>query len=201
MDPTKILDNSTVQVVYYAILIIALFMMVYYLKNLSSKQEDIIGSGLVYSTGAITSGATQRFATYPTSTDMGAAPTYNADLRHPSKLKSEFLTATREPPVFWDISQTLGEYQYATQFSCADGNPPMPVKDHHGNTYYACSDGSTPVQSLHPAWQTQAQHSTGTVVAPTTPPVAPPVASHAEWATSSPDTAVQEELLRNRLHY
>lgn len=171
----QIVDNEWVQLIYYSVLMVLVAIIFYHVHVMSS--ENYIGQGLAYSTGAITSGATQRFGTGFTSTDQGATPSFN-DLQG-----REYLTSSREPPVFWDISNLLAEYQYATQYNCADGSPPMPMKDNLGNTYFACTDGSTPTDN------------NGRPV--TGPAKAASPKSAAEYMTA---VTHQDEVLRNHLY-
>lgn len=174
-----LLANKNLVVLYFAILIVLVFMVVWYLKlSAKSSSEHYYGYGMPDSYQVLASGPDVRFQQF-TGTNQGETPVNMATVKqmYPGLLKpKERLTSMREPPVFNDISQTLGAYQYATQFDCADGGPPMPVKDAYGNMTYACADGSDPTRGGS-------------------------AASGAEHATSSPATAVQEALLMNQLGY
>jgi uncharacterized protein (DUF779 family) len=173
-----ILGNKSIVLLYFSMLLVLVVLIVWYLKQGSS--EHYFGYGMPKSIQFAAGAPDIRFQEF-TGTNQGSTPMNIPTVKqmYPGLIsRKERLTAMREPPVFWDISQTLGEYQYASQFGCADGSPPMPVKDSFGNMTYACADGSTPVSNQ-----------TGLDAATT------------EHATASPATAVQEALLMRQLGY
>lgn len=187
---SKLMNNPYVKFLYYAVLLVLVVMIFHY----SKKSEHYIGTGLPYSTGAITSGATQRFGTGFSSTDQGSTPSYS-DLRH----NSEYLTSSREPPVFWDISNMLADYQKVAQYNCADGSPPMPMTDSMGNTYFACTDGSTPVPAYSSPASTAAAHAS-TAAAHTSSVAASHPASSSKAEYFAPSVHAQEDILRQHLY-
>lgn len=171
----SLLENKGLVLVYFAVLILLVFLIVWYLRcQAETKTEKYYGYGMPDTYQVLASGPNVRFQEL-TGTNQGSTPINMATVKqmYPNIVKpqGERLTAMREAPVFYDISQTLGEYQYATQFDCADGQPPMPVKDSLGNMTYACADGSNPTKGK------------------------------LEHAASSPATDVQEALLRAQLGY
>lgn len=180
-----LLENKGAVLLYFAVLLLLVIMVVWYLKMMSSgSSEHYYGYGMPDSYQVLASGPDVRFQEF-SGTNQGSTPINLATVKqmYPGIVKpKERLTAMREAPVFYDISQTLGAYQYATQFNCADGSSPMPVKDAYGNMTYACGDGSTPVSGM----------STGLDSTDLT---------GQEHATASPATAVQEALLQHQLGY
>lgn len=184
----SVLANKNVILLYFALLLILVLMVVWYLKKSnSSSSEHYYGYGMPDSYQVLASGPDLRFQEF-TGTNQGSTPVNMATVKqmYPGLLKpKERMTAMREAPVFNDISQTLAEYQYATQFNCADGSAPLPMRDAFGNMTYACDDGSTPT-GFTPGTGVTDSGASATV---------------AEHATSSPATAVQEALLMNQLGY
>jgi len=158
LDAQAILENKAVIVLYFAVLLILIIMIVWNLKTISSASSEhaYFGYGLPNSIQYAAGAPDVRFQEL-TMTNQGSTPTNMAEIKqlYPgvvnprnerlmNKRKRERLTSMRESPVFYDISQTLAEYQYATQFNCADGSSPLPVTDSYGNMTYACADGSSP---------------------------------------------------------
>lgn len=177
-----LLSSKPLVLSYFIVLILLLFVMVWYMKACSSKKENYYGYGMPDTPQVLASGPDVRFQEF-TGTNQGSTPLNMATVKQmypgiADASGSERLTAMMEHPVFYDISQTLGEYQYASQFNCANGQPPMPVKDSMGNMTYACADGSSPASG---------QQSN--------------LNSSVERATASPSTAVQEALLMQQLGY
>ena len=169
-----LLENKGLVLLYFAILLVLIFLAVWYLRSCTVKSEHYYGYGMPDTYQVLAAGPDVRFQEL-TGTNQGSTPINMATVKqmYPGIIKSngERLTSMRESPVFNEISQTLGEYQYATQFDCSNGDPPMPVRDSLGNMTYACADGSTPVKGA------------------------------LEHAVPAPSTVVQEELLRQQLGY
>lgn len=136
--------NKLLVCIYFAVLIVIVLIILY--KSMSDKSENIIGKPVPDTVQSILGGPDLRFASQLSATNMGRNPVYVQDVKrmYPN---AENMTADREPPVFYDISQTLGEYQYATQFNCKDGSTPMPITDAFGNVTYQCDDSSTPTRA------------------------------------------------------
>src|ERR1700678_519796 len=184
LSPHAILENNGVVLLYFSALLLLIIMIVWFLRNMSSS-EHYYGYGMPNTYQVLASGPDVRFQEL-SGTNQGNTPINMATVKQTypglfKRQKGERLTARPEPPVFYDISQTLGEYQYASQYNCADGTSPMPVKDAFGNMTYACQDGSVP-------------SSAGTTGLDMTS-----LTGSSEYATSSPATAVQEALLQRQL--
>lgn len=177
----KILNDHNVRLLYFAVLIVLVALIAWYTKPKSS--ERYVGKGAGLTEQSVFSGPDVRFAGQFTGTNQGPNAPLGIDGNSGNSRSGERLTASREPPVFYDISQTLGAYQYASQFSCPDGNVPMPVRDSYGNMTYACPGDAQDVNSAVSGGQT------GIVMTP------------AERMTTSPATAVQEALLMQQLGY
>lgn len=181
----EILENKTAVVVYFAALLVLIIIIMWTLrKNTTKSSEHYFGYGMPNSYQVLAGAPDIRFQEF-SGTNQGSTPVNTATVKqlYPElRSKSERLTGSREPPVFYDISQTLAEYQYASQFNCADGSAPLPARDTYGNMTYACPDGSTPASG----------GSTGLDMTSLT---------GTEHATASPATAVQEALLMKQLGY
>lgn len=177
----SILDNQGLVLLYFAVLILLVFMMVWHLKVLVSKtsSEHYYGYGMPDTIQFAAGAPNIRFQEF-TGTNQGSTPVNMATIKqmYPGVLPKERLTSMRESPVFYDISSTLDAYQQGTRYSCADGIPAMPVKDAYGNMTYACGDGSQPTSGGQTGLDSTAEH-----------------------AEASPATAVQEALLMRQLGY
>ena len=182
-----IMSSDAVKMLYFAVLIVLVILIVWYLRSgtQSSGAENYYGYGMPDTYQVLASGPNVRFQQL-TGTNQGSTPIDTPTIKqlYPGLMttKREQLTAMRQSPAFFDISNTLGEYQYASQFNCANGDSPMPVKDSFGNMTYACADGSNPMSG----------GSTGLDMNQMT---------GSERLSATPASAVQEELLRMQLNY
>lgn len=178
----SILENKAVVVFYFALLLLLVVMVVFYMRNMmAAKSEHYYGYGMPDSYQVLASGPDVRFQEF-TGTNQGNTPVNMATVKqmYPGIAggATERLTASRDGPDYLhDISQTLAEYQFASQFSCSDGSAPMPFSTPQGMTYM-CGNGSAPTKGGQ----------TG-------------LDSGVERATASPSTLVQESLLMNQLGY
>lgn len=171
-DAKSLIESPVVIMFYFAILIVVVILMLMHLRKMGGA-ENYTGYPTPQTVQSILAGPNLRFQEF-TGTNQGSTPINIPTLKqlHPNLPGGkERLTAMRESPVFYDISQTLGEYQYASQFDCPDGGEPMPIRDVYGNFTYTC-DRSQNIGAVS-----------------------------TEHATASPATAVQEALLMNQLGY
>src|SRR6185437_11713133 len=125
-----ILNNKWVILFYFAVLLVLIVLIVWYFKTMTNKSsEHYYGYGMPNSYQVLASGPDVRFQEF-TGTNQGDTPVNMATIKqmYPGitkgaaermmamRKKKERMTASQEPPVFYDISQQLGEYQYASQF-------------------------------------------------------------------------------------
>lgn len=109
----KIMENQWVRLTYYAVLILLVFMITYYMMKPSS--ERLLGSGV--QDQVFTSGATmRRLAQEPTSTNQGEYTiVHNAELKElvPGIVgnSQECLVNERGEPDFWEIPSELDAYR------------------------------------------------------------------------------------------
>lgn len=117
----KIMDNPWVQLTYYAVLILLVFIIVWYMMKPSS--ERLLGSGV--QDQVFTSGATmRRLGQEPTSTNQGEYTiVHNAELKElvPGIVgnSQERLVNERGEPDFWEISSELDAYRSSQVASMA----------------------------------------------------------------------------------
>lgn len=196
----KLVSDPTVRVVYFAVLIFLVLMIVYYVKAEAdaSGAEHYYGYPLPKTIQYAAGGPDLRFQEF-TSTNQGSTPdnipTYLQT--HPNALggSEHMMTGERQAPDFWTVSNILGAYQYVNEYGCSDGSNPIPNVDTHGNITYTCGNGSlaTPIQGSVGSASSMAPSKKSAVGSTTS--------SGAEFATSNPNTAVQEALLMRKLGY
>jgi hypothetical protein len=143
---SQIISDPRTIVMYFAVLMLLLLFLVWSCRG--SRAEKITGGGIGTSgcgTGSAntaapwTSGASQRFAQTPTSTNMGGPQSYNAEQ---CDLGSVSISSTNIPerlvstpidgPEFWDAPQSWQSWrssnpQASTVTSQPVINPPAPV--------------------------------------------------------------------------
>lgn len=190
----KIVRDSCVQIVYFAVLLVLVALIAYYLKP--RRRGERMASGEAYygypmpnTPQVLTSGADLRFGSQPTGTNEGSIPMNMATCKQMGTCvvgSNERLTGAREPPVFYDISRALGAYQESSQYLCPDGSSPLPAFDPKTKTWFVrCGNGgdygSAPESS---AVDYTDYGDTGR-----------------EFATASPSSSVQEALLMSQLGY
>lgn len=176
----KTYDSHKVRVLWFAIVLVLLILVTWYLKVLAFKGENLIGGGV--QDKVFTSGATQRFAQEMSQPGQGQYTTVrNAEIKEilPGVIpgRSERLTASREAPVFYDVSDMLGAYQGATSRS---DNPEDDAE------FATIAAATTPYGNL-PVDATATTASAGSV-------------KSEHLADHSPAAVVQEELLRRSLY-
>ena len=117
----EILENANAVVVYFAILLVLVFLVVYHLSKTQRKEHAqgvYLGTGTTDSTVPFTSGATMRVLGQEFSgTDQGTyGIVHNAELKElvgnkALGLSKERLVNERGMPDFWEISSELGAYR------------------------------------------------------------------------------------------
>ncbi|MFA6089421.1 MAG: hypothetical protein WC755_06160 [Candidatus Woesearchaeota archaeon] len=111
----KILGNKLTHVVYFAVLIVLIFLILWQMRSMNQKTEGLIGSGIqdqVFTSGATIRRLGQEFS----GTNQGEyTVVHNDELKElipgviPSK--SERLVNERGEPDFWEISSELNAYK------------------------------------------------------------------------------------------
>jgi hypothetical protein len=112
---SKLLESRSTVVVYFAILIVLVFLILWQMRSMNSKTEGLIGSGI--QDQVFTSGATiRRLGQEFTGTNQGEYTiVHNDELKEllpgviPSK--KERLVNERGEPDFWEISSELDAYK------------------------------------------------------------------------------------------
>lgn len=103
----KLLNNHSLKIVYFAVLLYLLFLVVWYLSYLSVSSEKLEGNQ-IYTAGANMRMLGQEF----TSTNQGENTiVYNDELRNWNDYKKERLVNQRGEPDFWEINNTLNAYK------------------------------------------------------------------------------------------
>jgi hypothetical protein len=111
----KLVSSSTVVAVYFAVLILIIFMIMWSLSSMNKKTENLIGSGI--QDQVFTSGATiRRLGQEFTGTNQGEYTiVHNDELKEliPGVVagKRERLVNERGMPDFWEISSELNAYK------------------------------------------------------------------------------------------
>lgn len=175
-------NSEPVRFWYFAVLIVLVLLITFYLFKLSSKGENFLGGGVqdqVFTSGATMRRLGQEFS----QPGQGEHTTvYNAEIKEmlpgvvPSRTP-ERLVSEREPPVFYDVSAELGAYQAA---STSSESPEDSAE------YQLIAAATTPYGNI----PVNAAASTATAVG-----------TKAEYmANMAPAARVQEELLRRQLY-
>lgn len=110
----EILKSSNAVVVYFAVLLVLVFLCVYFLQKSSKKAEHAyLGTGTQDSSTPFTSGATMRNLSQEfSSTNQGTyGIVHNEELKELVGSGSERLVNERGMPDFWEISSELGAYR------------------------------------------------------------------------------------------
>lgn len=200
----KILDNSNVKVIYFAILIILVALVAWYLKPKNGERMEVgsyYGYGLPYTPQSIASGPDLRFQEFSmTNQDTVPTPTVPSLIQAglvPGIKPAERLTARREAPVFYDISRALGSYQDASQYACPDGSSPIPAYDDATKTWFVhCGKYYDPAED-----KVKFKTDFGKVPESQQHDYTDYDTSGREFATVGPSTSVQEALLMTQLGY